>query len=724
MLQHEDRCDLCGTWEFLPGALKADNVFDRLNPESPLAWTPVAVPACWNGSRWMSVVGEPYATDGFAAGAPAFKDHRGVGWYRTSFTVPPRWAGRRVHLRFQAVAARAKVWLNGALLGEHLGAYASFTLELSGHLKHGAGNLLVVQVWGKNCFYPDDARRFDEGGIHLFVPGRSVEIPVGESRDNAGIWQPVELFSTGPAFIEDVDVRAGLEEAGPEGGRLGRLQVRVVVARDAGGRLPADVTLALVERATDRVMREETKRTYLPDERTALTFRWPALAVAAWSPESPTLYELRLAVAHDGERWHDARLVVGFRRFEIVDGAFHLNGDPYFLRGAGTPAHPLIPCDTGYIDRFLGLCREANLNCIRFHTEPPSAAWLDGCDRAGMLVLYEFALMQQAPDVVNTRREIRDLVRQSKHHPCLALYCLSNETDFLPLLSGMAGYPSMRDYLADLKEAVLEEDDSLPVYHNAGYTWHEDGDVRDWHIYGGWYDNSIYSFEAIMRGQAMMEALSPREGQAMAPGGMEDRRNRKFRVDTHKPVILTEFVAAYTADDGHLFQYPLRVRRIGRYPDPGNARALWFQSHLLRETVEIMRRSRDGTNRLCGLMPFALFNWFFHPLETARLAAQARARRAARRDGAAAPRHPLLEPAPVRHRRARRRAVPHPRRHHAPARGSRRGGMAGRHRRRCGRERRPGRGPERFVLRDPDGAPPCRASRRPGRPYRLRAPGG
>jgi hypothetical protein len=88
----------------------------------------------------------------------------------------------------------------------------------------------------------------------------------------------------------------------------------------------------------------------------------------------------------------------------------------------------------------------------------------------------------------------------------------------------------------------------------------------------------------------------------------------------HKPVILTEFVAAYTADDGHLFQYPLRVRRIGRYPDPGNARALWFQAHLLRETVEIMRRSRDGTNRLCGLMPFALFNWFFHPLETGGLA--------------------------------------------------------------------------------------------------------
>jgi hypothetical protein len=351
-----------------------------------------------------------------------------------------------------------------------------------------------------------------------------------------------------------------------------------------------------------------------------LTFRWPSLPVAAWSPEFPTLYELRLAVEHDGERWQTARLPGGFRRFEIRDGTFHLNGGPYFLRGAGTPAHPLIPCDGRYIDRFLGLCKEANLNCIRFHTEPPSQSWLDGCDRAGLLVIYEFALMQQAPDVGNTRREIRDLVHQAKHHPCLALYCLSNESDFLPGLAGMSGYPSMREYLADLREAVLEADASLPVYHNAGYTYHEDGDVRDWHIYGGWYDNSIYSFEAIMRGQAMMEALSPREGVSMAPGGLEDRRNRKFRADTHKPVILTEFVAAYTADDGHLFQYPLKVRRIGRSPDPGSSRSLWFQAFLLRETVEIMRRARDGTNRLCGLMPFALFNWFFHPLETDRLA--------------------------------------------------------------------------------------------------------
>jgi hypothetical protein len=63
-------------------------------------------------------------------------------------------------------------------------------------------------VWGKHCFYPDDERRFDEGGIHLFVPGRTVDIPVGESRDNAGIWQPVELFATGSAYVEDLDVRA------------------------------------------------------------------------------------------------------------------------------------------------------------------------------------------------------------------------------------------------------------------------------------------------------------------------------------------------------------------------------------------------------------------------------------------------------------------------------------------------------------------------------------
>ncbi|MGE5550444.1 MAG: sugar-binding domain-containing protein [Bacteroidota bacterium] len=607
MLEHPRKISLDGEWDFTPGHLKCENIYAHLYGHPEIEWQPIQVPYCWNGSRWMSVVGEYYYQNGYYkdGAVPPFKDHLGVGWYRKKVNLPQEWLGQRVHLRFLAVAAKAKVWVNANLAGEHLGAYSAFEFDITPHLDFSRENTIVVQVWGKHCFYPHDERRFDQGGIHMFVPGRTLEIPVGETRDNAGIWQPVEIYATGQAYLRDFDVTTTLDS----------LKLTATVIRTYGDPRMLAVKARLVEPGSGRVVREELKHTRLPEETTVLTYRWNNLDVKPWSPEAPNLYRLEVELEDERASMGMAAKEIGFKVFEIRDRKFYLNGRPYFLRGAGSPPAPLIAHDEEYIAKFLGMCKDLNLNCIRYHTEPPSQAWLRGCDRFGLLAIFEGPLMQQAPEIVNTKREYRDLVRQAKHHPCLAIYCLSNESEFLPEMGKMTGYDSMAHYLEDLREAVLEADASLPVYHNAGYSLEvEGGEIRDWHIYGGWYDNCIYSFEAIVKGQAMMEALSPDEGQPMQPGGLKDRRNSKFWRDMHKPVILTEFLAAYTADDGHLYQYPLRVRRIGRYPDEENRRALWFQAFLLKEIVEILRRSRDETNNLSGVSPFALFNWFFHPL--------------------------------------------------------------------------------------------------------------
>ena len=612
MLRREWTVSLDGTWEFAPDYSKCENVHAHVLAGPEIAWREIEVPYFWNGSRWMSVVGDYYYQNGYYKDGrvPPYKDHKGVGWYRKKFILPQAWRGRRVHLRFLAVSAKARVWINGHYVGEHLGAYSAFGYDLTDYVGYTAENTLVVQVWGKNCFYPADQRTYDQGGIHMFVPGRSLETAVGETRDNAGIGQPVELFATGMAYIEDLEATTGLDD----------LKLKIHIVRKYIEPGIVKVRARLYELETGRAVKEETRETCLPESSMIFTFVWNSLDVSAWRPESPGLYRLDARIEYQGEEWDAASLSIGFKTFGIRNGKFYLNGRAYFLRGAGPPPSPLIVHDREYIAGFLSMCKGLNLNCIRFHTEPPSQAWLDGCDEAGLLVIFEGPLMQQAPEIINTRQEYRKIVHQAKHHPCLAIYCLSNETEFLAEMGRMAGYESMAAYLQDLRQAVLEEDDSLPIYHDAGYSGEtEDGDIRDWHIYGGWYENALFAFEAVLKGQAMMEALAPAEGSPMAPGGLIDRRNSKYRRDTHKPLILTEFLAAYTADDGHLLQYPLRVRRIGKYPDPGNQRSLWFQAFLLKEIVEILRRSRDEANNLSGISPFALFNWFFHPLEKDRI---------------------------------------------------------------------------------------------------------
>ena len=74
---------------------------------------PIAVPGSWN---------ELYddAHDCF-----------GTAWYQTEFIVDAGWRGKRVFLRFGSANYRARAWLDGQLLGEHMGGHLPFSFEIT-----------------------------------------------------------------------------------------------------------------------------------------------------------------------------------------------------------------------------------------------------------------------------------------------------------------------------------------------------------------------------------------------------------------------------------------------------------------------------------------------------------------------------------------------------------------------------------------------------------------
>src|SRR4051812_14907355 len=113
-------------------------------------WTTRADPA-GDGLRdgWW----QPSAADGFTPTAipNAFNAgdltrqsfNGGVQWYRTTFTQPRLDGVAQWRLRFESVNVDATVWLNGAEIGHHRGAYLPF--EFAGDVRAGE-NELVVRV--------------------------------------------------------------------------------------------------------------------------------------------------------------------------------------------------------------------------------------------------------------------------------------------------------------------------------------------------------------------------------------------------------------------------------------------------------------------------------------------------------------------------------------------------------------------------------------------------
>src|SRR5687767_11373391 len=79
----------------------------------------------------------------------------GIGWYRKTFTLPPRKTPEpapsgvegRVRLEFEGVYMNAEVWLNGQSVGRRPYGYSTFEFDITPHLApSGQPNLLAVRV--------------------------------------------------------------------------------------------------------------------------------------------------------------------------------------------------------------------------------------------------------------------------------------------------------------------------------------------------------------------------------------------------------------------------------------------------------------------------------------------------------------------------------------------------------------------------------------------------
>jgi beta-glucuronidase len=82
-----------------------------------LAWRGMRVPGCWNIED------------------PELKLYEGVAWYAREFDLPSEWMGKQVHLRFEGVNERARIWLNDQEVGRHDGGYTPFELNITPMVK-------------------------------------------------------------------------------------------------------------------------------------------------------------------------------------------------------------------------------------------------------------------------------------------------------------------------------------------------------------------------------------------------------------------------------------------------------------------------------------------------------------------------------------------------------------------------------------------------------------
>jgi beta-galactosidase len=329
-----------------------------------------------------------------------------VGWYRRTFDLPKRDAGRRIWLEFDGVFRDSTVFVNGWFVGRHESGYGSFRYDITDVANLGGKNVVAVRV---------DASEF-EGWFY----------------EGAGIYRHVWLVKTAPLAIapDSAFVWSRFKNHVPVGAAELSLQARV----DNAGRKAAAATV--------------TWTIVAPDGKTVAKAQRPATIPAAgsrdveqvarvsapelWAPETPKLYRLLTSVASAGKVTDQVETEFGIRTVAFdPDKGFLLNGKPYAIKGtcnhqdhAGVGV--ALPDRLQYFR--VAKLKEMGSNAYRTAHNPPTPELLAACDRLGMLVLDENRRL--GSDSLHMSW-LEQFVRRDRNHPSVVIWSLANEEWFV-----------------------------------------------------------------------------------------------------------------------------------------------------------------------------------------------------------------------------------------------------------------------------------------------------
>jgi beta-galactosidase len=452
--------DLDEGWMFLRG--------DPPAAETPgmeeVGWAPIRVPHTWN------------AVDGQDGGNDYY---RGPGWYRRRVSVPAALAGRRLFLQFDAASTVADVWVNGAHVGQHRGAFARFRFDVTDSLRAGDDNVVAVRVSN----------------------AATTDIPplVGDFTLFGGLHRHVSLLVTDPVHVGALD----------HGASGIYLTAREVSAASAS--LEARVTVTNDDRVDHIVAVRTVVRDGAGQVVATLSAHQPlaagtsAVVVSTGSVPHPHLWNGRLdpylhAVSVEVHAENQLRDLVtvpfGFRSFAITpDRGFSLNGQPYDLHGVARHQDrqgrgwALGDADQ---DQDMTLITEVGATAVRLTHYQQGERIYDLADRAGIILWSELPLVgasnQDPAFAENARQQLRELIRQNYNHPSVVVWGLANELiDFVP---------TDPDPLVSELDALAHAEDStrpttLASHLPDSFAIGKQTDVVGMNRFFGWYSGKV-----------------------------------------------------------------------------------------------------------------------------------------------------------------------------------------------------------------------------------------
>ncbi len=384
--------DLSGIWDFRYDPAGSGEAAGWQGSAAANGWTKIQVPGSYNQAVRNNIL------------------YQGKAWYRTTFNTQLK-RGERAILQFDGVAIRSKVWVNGALAGEHLFPYTSFEFDVTSLIKPGLNQLVVM---ADNQLLKDAIPDlsctgwWNYGGIN-----RGVRLQVVPETFAGGLSATTRMTPNGWDF-----------------------QVNATLTNRATSAISATIELRLLDSRGRSVWNHTGEQKIAPGD-TRLQVAGTRGSIAAWSPESPTLYRLTMEV-HSGGSSFETSAPVGFRQIAVKGTQILLNGKPVFFKGANY--HEMYPGDGMTLSReqvrkdFADM-KAMGANFVRLAHYPQAEQVYELADQMGLMLWSEIPAWQTRAEVLGSDEvwnsygapQLREMIAQRRAHPSVVVWSVGNE---------------------------------------------------------------------------------------------------------------------------------------------------------------------------------------------------------------------------------------------------------------------------------------------------------
>ncbi|MAZ28232.1 MAG: beta-galactosidase subunit alpha [Cytophagaceae bacterium] len=433
-------------------------------------WDKIPVPSNWqmHGYGIPIYTNTIYPFDTNEQKAP--QKNNPVGSYKTDFDVPVDWEGRKTYLHFDGVDSAFYVWVNGIQVGYSQGSRTPAEFDITKYLKRGDNELAVeVYRWSDGSYLEDqDFWRL------------------------SGIFRDVYLWSTPQDHMRNFKVKSSLDNKF----KNGIFSLSGEIKSDSKKAL--NIAYKLIDSTGKQVAQDKITKNF---EENKNEFNFPEInisKVTQWNSENPYLYDLFISLIDEsGKVIEVIPQKVGFRKVEIKDGHFFLNGQKILLKGANRHEHSAVGGHVVTTDEMIKdimLLKQNNFNAVRTSHYPNTPEWYDLCDKYGIYLIDEgniethgFGndnknLLSNTPHWQKPYlNRVKRMILRDFNHPSVIIWSMGNESGDGPNVKAV--YDWVRDF-----------DPSRP-FHYQGTS--KNGDVKNADLISRMYADVESSIETI-----------------------------------------------------------------------------------------------------------------------------------------------------------------------------------------------------------------------------------